>query len=166
MAEWKGPGEIVDIKDTNAKVKIKHKIKEINGAKLKHILHKEKSHESIPFNHDELDLNQKFNDGPVTVVQLGLKLPKQIDSENDGEECTYALIACMHKCPCTQETIVAKYNQVINRSLINTITESLCESFLKLANKLLSSDSAKFEDLTPNSNNCGLTLKLMISTDS
>jgi hypothetical protein len=57
VAKWKGPGEIVDIKDTNAKVKIKHKIKVINGAKLKHILHKEKSDESIPFNHDELDLN-------------------------------------------------------------------------------------------------------------
>jgi hypothetical protein len=36
VPNWKGPGEIIDINDTNAKIKFKNKIKVPNVAKLKH----------------------------------------------------------------------------------------------------------------------------------
>ncbi len=36
MPNWKGPGKIIDINDTNAKIKFKNKIKVLNVAKLKH----------------------------------------------------------------------------------------------------------------------------------
>ncbi len=36
MPNWKGPGKIIDINDTNAKIKFKNKIKLLNVAKLKH----------------------------------------------------------------------------------------------------------------------------------
>ncbi len=36
ILNWKGPGEIIDINYTNAKIKFKNKIKVLNVAKLKH----------------------------------------------------------------------------------------------------------------------------------
>jgi hypothetical protein len=36
VLKWKGPAEIIDINDTNPKVKLKNKIKVLNVAKLKH----------------------------------------------------------------------------------------------------------------------------------
>jgi hypothetical protein len=36
VPNWNGPGEIIDINDTNAKIKFKHKVKVLNVAKLKH----------------------------------------------------------------------------------------------------------------------------------
>jgi hypothetical protein len=36
VPNWKGPGEIIDINDTNAKIKFKNKVKVLNVAKLKH----------------------------------------------------------------------------------------------------------------------------------
>jgi hypothetical protein len=36
VPNWKGPGKITDIYDTNAKIKLKNKIKVLNMAKLKH----------------------------------------------------------------------------------------------------------------------------------
>ena len=38
VPNWKGPGEIIDINDTNAKIKFKNKVKVLNVAKLKHFL--------------------------------------------------------------------------------------------------------------------------------
>jgi hypothetical protein len=36
VPNWKGSAEIIDINDTNAKVKLKNKIKVVNVSKLKH----------------------------------------------------------------------------------------------------------------------------------
>jgi hypothetical protein len=36
VPNWKGPAEIININDTNAKVRLKNKIKVLNVAKLKH----------------------------------------------------------------------------------------------------------------------------------
>jgi hypothetical protein len=56
VPNWKGPGEIIDINDTNAKIKFKSKIKVLNVAKLKHF------YENVEKSVDkEEDANQKFN---------------------------------------------------------------------------------------------------------
>jgi len=52
----KGPGEIIDINDTNAKIKFKNKIKVLNVAELKHFYEKVKKSED-----KEVDANQRFN---------------------------------------------------------------------------------------------------------
>ncbi len=56
VPNWKGPGEIIDIYDTNAKIKFKNKLKVLNVAKLKHF------YENIENSEDkEGDTNQHFN---------------------------------------------------------------------------------------------------------
>jgi hypothetical protein len=56
---WKGPGEIIDINDTNAKIKFKNKIKVLNVAKLKHFYKNVKK--SIVKEGDANQFNQNFN---------------------------------------------------------------------------------------------------------
>ena len=56
VSNWKGPGKITDIYDTNAKIKLKNKIKVLNMAKLKHFYENvkksaEKESEANNFNH-------------------------------------------------------------------------------------------------------------------
>jgi hypothetical protein len=107
VPNWKGPGEIIDINDTNAKIKFKNKVKVLNVAKLKHFYENveksaEKESEAETFNqnfnqsenahHDFNDIfNKARNEGPVTrakaklikyqdAAQLALLLLK---SEND-----------------------------------------------------------------------------------
>ena len=67
-----GPGEIIDINDTNAKIKFKNKIKVLNVAKLKHFYKNiEKSVEK-----DSVQFNQKFNQ------EFNQPLPDSIDIFN------------------------------------------------------------------------------------
>jgi hypothetical protein len=107
VPNWKGPGEIIDINDTNARIKFKNKVKVLNVAKLKHFYENveksaEKESEAETFNqnfnqsenahHDFNDIfNKARNEGPVTrakaklikyqdAAQLALLLLK---SEND-----------------------------------------------------------------------------------
>ena len=35
MPNWKGPGEIIDINDTNARIKFKNKVKVLNVANIR-----------------------------------------------------------------------------------------------------------------------------------
>jgi hypothetical protein len=56
VPNWKGPGEIIDINDTNAKIKLKNKIKVLNAAKLKHFFKNVKKSQA-----KEGDTNQNFN---------------------------------------------------------------------------------------------------------
>ncbi len=86
MPNLKGPGEIININDTNAKIKFKNKIKELNVAKLKHFLknvEKSKDKEgdaSQNFNQiqdqmlkDFSDIfNQAQSDGPITRAKVKL----------------------------------------------------------------------------------------------
>ncbi len=59
MPNWKSPGEIFDINDTNAKIRLKNKVKVLNVAKLKHFfknVEKSKNTEG-----DATQFNQTFN---------------------------------------------------------------------------------------------------------
>jgi hypothetical protein len=59
VPNWKGPGEIIDINDTNAKRKFKNKIKVLNMAKLKHFY--ENVEKSVDKESDARQFNQYFN---------------------------------------------------------------------------------------------------------
>jgi hypothetical protein len=62
VPNWKGPGKIIDINDTNAKIKFKNKIKVLNVAKLKHFYENvEKSAEKESEANDFNQFNQNFN---------------------------------------------------------------------------------------------------------
>ncbi len=111
MPNWKGPAEIIDINDTNAKVILKNKIKVLNGAKLKHFfknvensedkegdtskLFSQKS-DQVPEDFKNI-FNQAHSRGPVTraqaklikykdAVQLALLLLKS-ETENIDSLC-------------------------------------------------------------------------------
>jgi hypothetical protein len=59
VPNWKGPGKIIDINDTNAKIKFKNKIKVLNVAKLKHFY--ENDEKSVDKEEDAVQFNQNFN---------------------------------------------------------------------------------------------------------
>jgi hypothetical protein len=63
VPNWKGPGEIIDINDTNAKIKFKNKIKVLNVAKLKHFFENvKKSAEKEIDASDSNQNSQNFNE--------------------------------------------------------------------------------------------------------
>jgi hypothetical protein len=92
VPNWKGPGKIIDINDSNAKINFKNKIKVLNVAKLKHFFEnvekcKDKEGDAEQrFNqmqnlnqNDEQALkdfsdifNQMHNDGPITRAKAKL----------------------------------------------------------------------------------------------
>ena len=88
MPNWKGPGEIIDVNDTNARVKFKNKVKVLNIAKLKHFYENvensaEKESEAETFNknfnqsenvhHDFNDIfNKAHDEGPITRAKAKL----------------------------------------------------------------------------------------------
>ncbi len=59
VPNWKGPGKIIDINDTNAKIKFKNKIKVLNVAKLKHFYENVKK--SVDKESDTRQFDQNFN---------------------------------------------------------------------------------------------------------
>jgi hypothetical protein len=61
---FKGPGEIIDINDTNAKVKINNKIKVLNVNKLKLFL--QETHENIDIEPEDLNFNDFASEKPLT----------------------------------------------------------------------------------------------------
>ena len=62
VPNWKGPGEIIDIKDTNAKIKLKNKVKVLNVAKIKHVYENiKKSTEKESYASDFNQTSQNFN---------------------------------------------------------------------------------------------------------
>jgi len=65
-----GPGEIIDINDTNAKVKINNKIKILNVNKLKLFLQYDESEESQTF----LDCNFNDNSSEIPLTHARAKL--------------------------------------------------------------------------------------------
>jgi hypothetical protein len=64
VPNWKGPTEIIDINDTNAKVKLKNEIKVLNVAKLKHFFKNVKKSEE-----EEDDTNKLFNQNSDQVLK-------------------------------------------------------------------------------------------------
>jgi hypothetical protein len=59
VPNWKGPGKIIDVNDTNTKIKFKNKIKVLNVAKLKHFY--ENVEKSVDKEDDARQFNWKFN---------------------------------------------------------------------------------------------------------
>jgi hypothetical protein len=114
VPNWKGPGKIIDINETNAKIKFKNKIKVLNMAKLKQFYENvkksiEKEGDTDQFNQNFNQPNEKaltdFNDifnkahseGPITrakakliknkdVAQLALILLKS-ETDNTNSLC-------------------------------------------------------------------------------
>jgi hypothetical protein len=66
VPNWKGPGEIIDINDTNAKIKFKNKIKVLNVAKLKHFY--QNVGKSVDKEGDARQFNQNFNQPNVKAL--------------------------------------------------------------------------------------------------
>jgi hypothetical protein len=112
VLNWKGPGEIIDINDTNAKIKFKNKIKVQNVAKLKHFYENveksedeegdatkfnqtfNQSDDQAPMDFNDI-FNQACNEGPLTrakaklikykdAAQLALILLKSEDENIDS----------------------------------------------------------------------------------
>jgi hypothetical protein len=73
---FKGPAEIIDINDTNAKVKIGNKFKVINLNKLKLFLEDQTCETDTDM--QDLNINNAPNDGPIT--QARAKLMKYKDT--------------------------------------------------------------------------------------
>jgi hypothetical protein len=89
-----GPGEIIDINDTNAKVKINNKIKILNVNKLKLFLQNNESEADKTFL--DYDFNDTSSDKPLTraraklinyknAAQLALLMLKEEGGYNDFE---------------------------------------------------------------------------------
>jgi transcription elongation factor len=67
---YTGPGEIIDINDTNAKVKLNNKIKILNVNKLKLFLQENESDQNQTFL--EYDFNDSSCDKPLTRARAKL----------------------------------------------------------------------------------------------
>ncbi len=208
---FKGPGEIIDINDTNAKVKINNKIKVLNVNKLKPFLHEPS--DVIVNNPQDLDFQNFANDKPLTctraklinyknAAQLALlMLNKEGGELNDNlienidSLCDKPCVGCdaeeedylklnPPECNFTQKCqdcekykklffalkeresqcyqlkqqinfarhhqLHKQFNQIksVDTQLKTSITESLREPLMKIAQKLLISDKATFKQLT------------------
>jgi len=64
--QFKGPGEIIDINDTNAKVKIKNKVLNVN----KFNIFLQESNGEIDTNLQDLNFNDFSSDKPLTIFNL------------------------------------------------------------------------------------------------
>jgi hypothetical protein len=71
VPNYKGPAKIIDINDTNAKIKIVNKIKVINMQKLKLLLEEEDSEKDTHF--EDLNFNENQFDGPITRTRAKLQ---------------------------------------------------------------------------------------------
>jgi hypothetical protein len=87
---FKGPGKIIDINDTKAKVNINNKIKVLNLNKLKTFL--QKTSDSIGNNPQDLNFQNFANDKPLTRARAKLinykntaKLALSMLNEESGE---------------------------------------------------------------------------------
>jgi hypothetical protein len=220
-----GPGEIIEINDTNAKVKINNKIKVLNVNKLKLFLQNSDSEENQTFL--DYNFNDNFSDRLLTracaklinyknSAQLAILMLNEEDGADDGEtidslwdgpcpscdtendyfklnppkrnftqkcnnceefkklflklkereEQCYQLkqqinFACQHR-------LHQQINQIksVDTKLKTGITEGLHEPLMKIAQKLLISDKATFEQLTTTEQNLWTKFELQTSTDS
>jgi acid phosphatase class B len=74
--QFKGPGEVIDINDTNARVKINNKIKVLNVKKLKMFL--KESDNDINTELQDLIFNDFSSDKPLTCTQAKLLITKML----------------------------------------------------------------------------------------
>jgi len=202
-----GPGEIIDITDTNTKVKINNKIKILNVNKLKLFLQNKESEENKTF----LDYNFNDNSSEKLLTRARAKLLKYKDAaqlallmlNKEGGTSDFETIdsLCSEPCPsCDTENKYFKLNppkqnftqkcnscekfkklflklkerqeqcyqlkqqinfarqhrlhqnnqiKSVDTKLKTGIAESFREPLMKIAQQLLISDKATFEQLTP-----------------
>jgi len=112
-----GPGEIIDINDTNAKVKINNKIKILNVNKLKRFLQNDESEESQTFM--DYNFNYTSSDKPLTraraklinyknAAQLALLMLNEVGGSSELETIDSL---CSEPCPsCDTENDYFKLN--------------------------------------------------------
>jgi hypothetical protein len=163
VPNWKGPGEIIDINDTNAKIKFKNKVKVLNVAKLKHFYENvEKSDEKESdnknfiqdFNQQSEKAHQDFNDfndifnkahdeGPITRAKARLIKYKDaaqlalllLTSEKDTID---SLCDPSHHCGCceSEETYMAESKTLPFQWRPLKLAENCCKQWqLKLMKK-------------------------------
>ncbi len=114
---YTGPGEIIDINDTNAKVKINNKIKILNVNKLKLFLQEHESDQEKTFL--DYNFNDSSSDKPLTrtraklinyknAAQLALLMLKEESGSSDFETIDSL---CSDPCPsCDTENAYFKLN--------------------------------------------------------
>jgi hypothetical protein len=114
---YTGPGEIIDINDTNAKVKINNKIKILNFNKLKLFLQEHESDQNQTFL--DYDFNDSSSDKPLTraiarlinytnAAQLALLMLKEESGSSDFDTIDSL---CSEPCPsCDTENEYFKLN--------------------------------------------------------
>jgi hypothetical protein len=133
---FKGPAKIIDLNDTNAKVKIGNKIKVLNINKLKLFLQQQTCDTDTET--QNLNFNDAPRDGPITRARA--KLIKFKDTAHltllmlseEGE--TEINSMCDGPCPsCDTENEYFKCN-LLQRNVLEKCTE--CEKFKKLFLKL------------------------------
>jgi hypothetical protein len=135
-----GPGEIIDINDTNAKVKINNKIKILNVNKLKLFLQNDAGEESQTFL--DYNFNDNYSDKPLTraraklinyknAVQLALLM---LNEEGGSSDFGTIDSLCSEPCPsCDTENDYFKLNPP-KRNFMQKCNS--CEEFKKLFLKL------------------------------
>jgi hypothetical protein len=135
-----GPGKIIDINDTNAKVKINNKIKILNVNKLKIFLQNDESEESQTFL--DYDFNDNSSDKPLTrtraklinykkAAQLALLM---LNEEGGSSDFNTIDSLCCEPCPsCDTENDYFKLNPP-KRNFTQKCNS--CEEFKKLFLKL------------------------------
>ncbi len=113
-----GPGEIIDINDTKAKVKINNKIEILNVNNLKLFLQNEDSEENQTFL--DYNFNDNSSDKPLTrswaklinyknAAQLALLM---LNEEGGSSECEAIDSLCSEPCPsCDTENDYFKLNR-------------------------------------------------------
>jgi hypothetical protein len=158
VPNWKGPGKIIDINDTNAKIKFKNKVKVLDVAKLKHFYKNIKK--SVDKGGDAAQFNQNFNqpdtintlcdpsnncawcESEETYLAESKMLPFQWRQLKLAEQC----------CKQWQLKLMKKEASKINSAedrCHSKVPERFREPLMKVAHKLLSRDEATFEELTP-----------------
>jgi transposase InsO family protein len=114
---FKGPAEIIDINDTNAKVKIGNKIKVLNVNKLKLFFEEQSSETDTEL--QDLNFNDYHTDGPITRARARLINYKEaaqlallmLNEEGGSSDSNFVDSLCSEPCPsCDSENEYFKLN--------------------------------------------------------
>ncbi len=135
-----GPGEIIDINDTNGNVRLNNKIKILNVNKLKLFLQENENDQEQTFL--DYNFNDSSSDKPLTrahsklinyknAVQLALLMLKEVGGSSDIETID---LLCSEPCPsCDTENDYFKLNPPKHNFMQKC---NSCEEFKKLFIKL------------------------------
>ncbi len=127
VPNWKGPGEIIDINDTNAKIKFKNKVKVLNVTKIKHFYKNIKKSED-----KEGDTSQHFNQ-TQKFNQKDEKAPMDFSdifnqAQNDGPIARAKAKLIKYKDAAQLALILLKMKQTLLILYAIPVTTAQCES--------------------------------------